>query len=87
MRHLLYVRIDICPSRSRDIDSSKDRTRFCGNSRCVLNCSTATRYDPFLPNVAAGLNWVRIPIGFWAIETMGDEPFLAGTSWRYFLKA
>ena len=42
---------------------------------------------PFFPNVAAGLNWVRVPIGFWAVETMGDEPFLAGTSWRYFLKA
>ncbi|KAF8874014.1 glycoside hydrolase family 5 protein [Mucidula mucida] len=35
----------------------------------------------------AGLNWVRIPIGFWAIETMNDEPFLVGTSWSYFLKA
>ncbi|KAJ7490539.1 exo-beta-1,3-glucanase [Mycena latifolia] len=36
---------------------------------------------------AAGLNWVRIPIGFWAIEAMNDEPFLVGTSWTYFLKA
>ncbi|KAF8739527.1 hypothetical protein AX14_009299 [Amanita brunnescens Koide BX004] len=50
-------------------------------------------YDTFITErdfaeiAAAGLNWVRIPIGFWAIETMGDEPFLAGTSWRYFLKA
>lgn len=37
--------------------------------------------------LAAGLNWVRIPIGFWAIETMNDEPFLVGTAWTYFLKA
>lgn len=37
--------------------------------------------------IAAGLNWVRIPIGFWAIETRNDEPFLVGTSWSYFLKA
>ncbi|KAJ7719597.1 exo-beta-1,3-glucanase [Mycena metata] len=36
---------------------------------------------------AAGLNWVRIPIGFWAIEAINDEPFLVGTSWTYFLKA
>ena len=35
----------------------------------------------------AGLNWVRIPIGFWAIEKINDEPFLVGTSWTYFLKA
>ncbi|KAJ2917012.1 hypothetical protein MD484_g3422, partial [Candolleomyces efflorescens] len=41
----------------------------------------------FADIAAAGLNWVRIPIGFWAIETMNDEPFLVGTSWTYFLKA
>ncbi|KAF8887157.1 glycoside hydrolase superfamily [Infundibulicybe gibba] len=41
----------------------------------------------FADIAGAGLNWVRIPIGFWAIETMNDEPFLAGTSWTYFLKA
>ncbi|KAF8651973.1 hypothetical protein AX16_004616 [Volvariella volvacea WC 439] len=41
----------------------------------------------FADIAAAGLNWVRIPIGFWAIETINDEPFLVGTSWTYFLKA
>ncbi|KAF8182287.1 exo-beta-1,3-glucanase [Pholiota molesta] len=41
----------------------------------------------FADIAAAGLNWVRIPIGFWAIETINDEPFLTGTSWTYFLKA
>ncbi|PFH51213.1 glycoside hydrolase family 5 protein [Amanita thiersii Skay4041] len=41
----------------------------------------------FAEIAAAGLNWVRIPIGFWAIETMNDEPFLEGVSWKYFLKA
>lgn len=41
----------------------------------------------FADIAAAGLNWVRIPIGFWAIEAINDEPFLAGTSWKYFLKA
>jgi len=34
----------------------------------------------------AGLNWLRIPIGFWAIETWPGEPFLAKTSWTYFLR-
>ncbi|KAF4617270.1 hypothetical protein D9613_006259 [Agrocybe pediades] len=41
----------------------------------------------FAEIAGAGLNWVRLPIGFWAIETMNDEPFLVGTSWTYFLKA
>ncbi|KAH8106773.1 glycoside hydrolase [Cristinia sonorae] len=41
----------------------------------------------FAEIAAAGLNFVRIPIGWWAIETRDDEPFLAKTSWTYFLKA
>lgn len=35
----------------------------------------------FAAIAAAGLNFVRIPIGWWAIETRGDEPFPAGLSW------
>ncbi|KAF9558121.1 glycoside hydrolase [Agrocybe pediades] len=34
-----------------------------------------------------GLNWVRIPIPFWAIETWPGEPYLAKTSWKYILQA
>ncbi|KAF8912303.1 glycoside hydrolase family 5 protein [Mucidula mucida] len=34
----------------------------------------------------AGLNWLRIPIAFWAIETWDDEPFLEKVSWTYMLK-
>ncbi|KAF8522133.1 glycoside hydrolase family 5 protein [Hysterangium stoloniferum] len=41
----------------------------------------------FADIAAAGLNWVRIPIGYWAIEVRDGEPFLAKTSWTYFLKA
>ncbi|GMK54507.1 hypothetical protein CspeluHIS016_0110930 [Cutaneotrichosporon spelunceum] len=41
----------------------------------------------FADIAAAGLNWVRIPIGFWAIETRDDEPYLAKVSWAYFAKA
>ncbi|PPQ78311.1 hypothetical protein CVT25_011682 [Psilocybe cyanescens] len=35
----------------------------------------------------AGLNWIRLPIPFWAIDTWGDEPFLAKTSWKYIVQA
>ncbi|KAG5729140.1 putative glucan 1,3-beta-glucosidase D [Termitomyces sp. T112] len=31
----------------------------------------------------AGLNWIRLPVPFWAIETWPGEPFLAQTSWKY----
>ncbi|KAH6905128.1 exo-beta-1,3-glucanase [Coprinopsis sp. MPI-PUGE-AT-0042] len=41
----------------------------------------------FAEIAGAGLNWLRIPIGFWAIETLDNEPFLESVSWRYFLQA
>ncbi|KAL1410922.1 hypothetical protein Q8F55_001865 [Vanrija albida] len=41
----------------------------------------------FAEIAGAGLNWVRIPIGFWAVDTEFGEPFLKGVSWTYFLKA
>ncbi|KAF8161514.1 glycoside hydrolase superfamily [Crassisporium funariophilum] len=35
----------------------------------------------------AGLNWVRIPIPYWAIDKWGDEPWLEKTSWKYIVQA
>ncbi|KIY69876.1 glycoside hydrolase family 5 protein [Cylindrobasidium torrendii FP15055 ss-10] len=49
--------------------------------------STFITEEDFAQIAGAGLNWVRIPIGFWAIETIGDEPLLPKVSWKYFLKA
>ncbi|KAI5865952.1 glycoside hydrolase family 5 protein [Durotheca rogersii] len=36
---------------------------------------------------AAGLDHVRIPYSYWAVETYGDDPFVFRTSWRYLLRA
>lgn len=50
-------------------------------------------YDNFITEqdfadiAGAGLNWVRLPIGFWALETVDGEPFLSKVSWEYVLKA
>ncbi|KAA1087539.1 hypothetical protein PGT21_033305 [Puccinia graminis f. sp. tritici] len=41
----------------------------------------------FAEIASAGLNWVRLPVGWWMIETWGNEPFVAGVSFKYFLKA
>ncbi|KDR69908.1 hypothetical protein GALMADRAFT_255764 [Galerina marginata CBS 339.88] len=41
----------------------------------------------FAQMAGAGLNWIRLPIPFWAIDTWGDEPFLAKTSWKYIVQA
>jgi glucan 1,3-beta-glucosidase len=36
----------------------------------------------FAQIVGAGLNWIRLPIPFWAIETVGDEPYLESVQWK-----
>ncbi|KAK4689279.1 glucan 1,3-beta-glucosidase, partial [Tremellales sp. Uapishka_1] len=41
----------------------------------------------FADIAAAGLNWVRIPLPHWAIETWPEEPYLERVAWTYFLKA
>ena len=35
----------------------------------------------FAQIAGAGLNWVRIPLPWWAIEVRGDEPFLPKVAW------
>lgn len=35
----------------------------------------------FAQIAGAGLNYVRIGLPFWAIETRGSEPFLANVAW------
>lgn len=43
--------------------------------------------EDFAMIAAAGLNWVRMPFGFWAIETYSDEPYLEGVAWEYIQRA
>ncbi|TFK19430.1 glycoside hydrolase [Coprinopsis marcescibilis] len=49
-------------------------------------------YDTFITEqdiaeiAGAGLNWIRLPVPYWAIEKYADEPFLERTSWRYIIR-
>ncbi|PWN51778.1 glycoside hydrolase [Violaceomyces palustris] len=58
-----------------------------------LRAKMVEHYESFITEqdfaavAAAGLNWIRLPIGFWALETYDDEPFLEKVSWNYVLKA
>ncbi|GAA6012764.1 hypothetical protein JCM11491_002554 [Sporobolomyces phaffii] len=58
-----------------------------------LTTAMTEHYETFITEkdfaqiAAAGLNWVRIPFGWWAIETYEGEPFLRGVAWTYMLKA
>lgn len=58
-----------------------------GLSQLEEHYKTFITEQDFAEIAGAGLNWVRIPLPYWAIETRGDEPFLAKTAWTYFLKA
>ncbi|KAF9645167.1 glycoside hydrolase family 5 protein [Thelephora ganbajun] len=50
-------------------------------------------YDTFITEqdfaeiAGAGLNWIRIPIPWWAIDVWDGEPFLPRTCWKYILRA
>lgn len=41
----------------------------------------------FIDIAAAGLDHVRIPFSYWAVQTYDDDPYVFRTSWRYLLRA
>ncbi|EPQ56515.1 glycoside hydrolase [Gloeophyllum trabeum ATCC 11539] len=58
-----------------------------GLSQLEDHYKTFITEEDFAQIAGAGLNFVRIPLPYWAIETRGDEPYLAKVCWTYFLKA
>ncbi|KAJ7355225.1 glycoside hydrolase [Mycena albidolilacea] len=69
----------------------------------TLEAKMEAHYDTFITEqdiaqiAGAGLNWVRVPIPFWAISTWSDtgveadgtvesEPFLEGVCWKYVVR-
>jgi glucan 1,3-beta-glucosidase len=48
--------------------------------RSAANVFLKTEKD-FAEIAASGLNYVRIPLPFWAIETRDGEPFLPKVAW------
>ncbi|KAF7337353.1 Glycoside hydrolase family 5 protein [Mycena sanguinolenta] len=69
----------------------------------TLQTTLEKHYDTFITEqdiaqiAGAGLNWVRLPIPFWAINTwsnigvqgdgtIGGEPFLGGVCWKYIVR-
>jgi aryl-phospho-beta-D-glucosidase BglC (GH1 family) len=53
----------------------------------LLTPSVCQTEEDFAQIAGAGLNWIRLPIPFWAIDTWPGEPFLPKVSWKYALKA
>lgn len=70
-----------------------DEYTLSQNMGSNMTAAMTDHYETFITErdfaeiASAGLNWVRIPLPYWAIETYSDEPFLEGVSWQYFIKA
>ncbi|KAG8874497.1 hypothetical protein FRB97_005864 [Tulasnella sp. 331] len=58
-----------------------------GLSQLETHYKTFITEEDFARIASAGLNWVRLPIPFWAISKFDGEPFLEGVAWTYALKA
>lgn len=54
--------------------------------RMTEHYETFITEEDFAEMAGAGLNWVRIAIPHWSIETIEGEPFVEGLAWRYILK-
>ena len=59
---------------------------FDGDAVHSYHAVSQTEQD-FAQIAGAGLNWIRLPIPYWAIETWPGEPFLARKAWDYVLLA
>ena len=49
--------------------------------------STFVTESTFQEIAAAGLDHVRIPYSYWAVQTYDSDPYVFRTSWRYLLRA
>lgn len=63
------------------------RILFFVHSKGLFMSTMFQTEEDFAQIAAAGLNWVRLPIPFWAIDTWAGEPFLPKVCWKYALKA
>ncbi|EJF55770.1 glycoside hydrolase [Dichomitus squalens LYAD-421 SS1] len=64
-----------------------DTTEGGGIGQIEDHYKTFITEQDFAAIAGAGLNWVRLPVPYWAIETWPGEPFLANKAWDYVLLA
>ncbi|RXW17230.1 hypothetical protein EST38_g8624 [Candolleomyces aberdarensis] len=65
---------------------ASDRTEGGGLEQIEEHYRTFITEKDIAEIAGAGLTWIRLPIGFWAIETFPGEPFLEKKSWKHILK-
>nr|VWP01326.1 Protein kinase domain-containing protein [Ganoderma boninense] len=64
-----------------------DTTAGGGIGQIEEHYKTFITEEDFAQIAGAGLNWIRLPVPYWAIETWPGEPFLARKAWDYVLLA
>ncbi|EJD38716.1 glycoside hydrolase [Auricularia subglabra TFB-10046 SS5] len=64
-----------------------DRTPGGGIEQLLNHYKTFITEKDFADIAGAGLNWIRLPIPYWAIDVWEGEPFEPRVAWDYCLKA
>ncbi len=63
---------------------------YLGPSKCASTLeshyASFVTEDTFAEIAAVGLDHVRIPFSYWAVEVYDNDPYLFRTSWRYLLR-
>lgn len=74
---------------------SERRSKSIGGSLQDIYCTYRPRSEEdnlliclqteqdFAAIAGAGLNWIRLPIPFWAVEKWDGEPFLEKVAWKW----
>jgi glucan 1,3-beta-glucosidase len=75
------------------LDEKELSAMMRNKSNTTLELVMREHYETFITEqdfaqiAQAGLNYVRIPLGFWAVEKLPEEPFLESVSWEYFVRS
>ena len=85
----LYEKYAVGPNNQTAIDEYTLSQNMGSNLTAAMTEHYATfiTEQDFAEIASAGLNWVRIAVPHWAIETWEEEPYLEHVAWTYFLKA
>lgn len=88
-----YLKLWLLMLRTAVLGSSRNTIRrslyvMLPQTLQVTSLTTLSQTEEDFAQIAgAGLNWIRLPIPFWAVQKYDEEPFLEGVSWKYILKA
>lgn len=66
---------------------TNDTSSGGGLSQLEDHYKTFITEQDFAQIAGAGLNWVRLPVPYWAVDVWPGEPFLPKTAWNYVLLA